>query len=844
MWNDLRYAVRTLSANRLFAAMAILSLALGIGANTAIYSFMDAILVRTLPVQNPEALVVLRWHSAPGPRPPIVRGITGSNWTDAEMGRVSPNLPYRAYEILSTNNPVLHPVAAFNNAWRLTALIRNQGSAVDGLYVSGAFFSVLGLGPAAGRLIGIEDDREGATPVAVLSHGFAQRRFGDPARALGEIVSINGVAFTTVGVTPPGFHGVNQGQALDIYLPQRASILVDRVYAGDPRAKYTDNRRYWCEIIGRLRPGVTQAQAQAALAPIFHQFASNEATNDAERANLPKLLVADASRGLDQLRRRFSKPLFFLMTLVGLILAIACANLANLLLARSAGRRREMAVRLSLGAGRARIIRQLLTESLLLATLGGLAGLLLAHWGIRGLAALVLGDSGSLALGAGLNWRVLAVTMGLAILTGVIFGLAPALQSTRVDLTTALKQTRAGESRKRIGAWLRVSLSQSLVVTQIAVSLLLLVAAGLFVRTLSNLNSIEVGFNRERILLFSVNARQAGYNNETMPRFFEDLHARLAAIPGVRSATASSLPLVSNTVNNGGITIPGFTGKDPDSSFLSVASNFFSTFEIPVLLGRPIDERDVAGAAKVAVVNEIFVKNYFAGQNPLGRRFRVCCGPAAPEVEIVGVSSNTRYSSLKEDVSPVAYFPYTYDPRSMGSLVFELRTAGDPLALAGAAREVVRQADSRIPVTGMNTQDAVIDSTIGQERTFASLCTAFALLAVAIACVGLYGTMAYSVARRTNELGLRMALGAQRKKLIWMVLREVFVMAAVGLAIGLPIALATTKFVKSFLFDLKPNDPWAIAGAAVVLVLAAVAAGYGPAWRASRIDPWNALRHE
>ena len=577
---------------------------------------------------------------------------------------------------------------------------------------------------------------------------------------------------------------------------------------------------------------------------MFHQFATNEAKNDAERAILPMLHVADASRGLDQLRRRYSKPLFFLMTLVGLILAIACANLANLLLARSAGRRREMAVRLSLGAGRGRIIRQLLTESLLLASLGGLAGLLFAHWGIRGLTVLLAGGNDSFVLESGLNWRVLVITMGLALLTGVLFGLAPALQSTRVDLTTALKQTRAGESRKRIGAWLRVSLSQSLVVTQIAVSLLLLVAAGLFVRTLSNLNSIDPGFNRERILLFAVNARQAGYSNEAMPRFFEDLRARLAAIPGVRSATASTLPMISNTVNNGGITVPGFAGNDPDSSFLSVAPDFFSTFEIPVLLGRPIDARDVASAAKVAVVNEIFVKNYFAGQNPLGRRFSVGRGPGATEVEIVGVSRNTRYSSLKEDVSPVAYFPYTYEPRSMASLTFELRTAGDPLALAGAAREVVRQADSRIPVTGMSTQDAVIEYTIGQERTFATLCTAFALLAVAIACVGLYGTMAYSVARRTNELGLRMALGAQRKLLIWMVLREVFVMAAVGLAIGLPIALATTKFVKSFLFDMKPNDPWAIAGAAVVLVLAALAAGYGPAWRASRIDPWNALRHE
>jgi macrolide transport system ATP-binding/permease protein len=554
--------------------------------------------------------------------------------------------------------------------------------------------------------------------------------------------------------------------------------------------------------------------------------------------------VLDASRGLDQMRRQYSKPLFFLMTLVGLILTIACANLANLLLARAAGRRREMAVRLSLGAGRMRIVRQLLTESLLLASLGGLLGLLFAHWGIRGLTVLMANGRESFLLDVALNSRVLAVTMGLAVLTGVLFGLAPALQSTRVDLTTALKQTRAGESRKRIGAWLKVSLSQTLVVTQIAVSLLLLVAAGLFVRTLSKLNSIEVGFNRENLLLFSVNARQAGYSQEAMPRFFANLHERFASIPGVRSASASNFGMVTQSMNSGRIQIPGLTDPDASAAFLSVAPKFFETMQIPILLGRAIDERDVAAGAKVAVVNEVFVKKYLGGQSPVGMRFRQGRSANATEYEIVGVARNARYHSLKNEIPAVAYNPYTHQPQTLGSLTFELRAAGDPLALVGAVREIVRQADSRIPVTDIRTQEAAIDQTIGQERTFATLCTAFALLAVAIACVGLYGTMAYSVARRTNELGLRMALGAQRKKLIWMVLREVFAMAAVGLAIGVPVALATTKFVQSFLFEMKPNDPWAIAGAAVVLVLAAVAAGYGPAWRASRIDPWNALRHE
>jgi predicted permease len=842
MLHDLRYALRTLRMNRLFAAMALLSLALGIGANTAIYSFMDAILVRTLPVNDPGSLVVLKWHTKG--RTAVINGINGSLYDDPETGQTSPNLPYRAFEILSKDNPVLQSVAGFNATFRSTVLVRGEGSWVSGLYVSGAFFGVLRIPPAAGRLIGADDDRDGAAPVAVISYGFAQRRFGSAAAAIGERATINDVPFVIVGVAPPGFYGLSPGQAQEIFMPQHASILTDRIYSGDPRAKYADTKFYWCEIIGRLKPGVKIAQAQAALEPMFHQFVNSVAANDRERVDLPKLIVADASRGLDNLRRQYSKPLYFLMTLVGLILMIACANLANLLLARTAGRRREMGVRLSLGAGRIRIVRQLLTESLLLASLGAALGVIFAHWGVKGLMVLVANGRDNFILDAGLNWRVLAVTTGVTLLTGILFGLAPALQSTRVDLASALRQTRAGEQRRRIGAWLRVSLSQTLVATQIAVSLLLLVAAGLFVRTLSKLNSVELGFNREQLLVFSVNARQAGYRNQALQQYFENLLARLSAIPGVRAATASESALVSHSVNGTSVAVPGYTGTRNDVSVLSVAQDFFSTMQIPMILGRAIGKRDVSAGAKVAVVNEVFAKTYFAGQNPIGKHFTLGKGTYAYDLEIQGVAKNARYSSLKGELPAVAYLPYTYNPRSMGYLVFELRATGDPMALANSAREVVRQADSRIPVTELRTQDAIIDQTIGQERTFATLCTAFALLAVAIACVGLYGTMAYSVARRTNEIGLRMALGAERRRLVWMVLREVCVMAAIGLALGLPVALATTKFVKSFLFDMKPNDPWAIAGAATVLIAAAVAAGYGPAWRASRIDPWTALRHE
>ncbi len=841
MLNDLRYACRTLYGNRLFAAMAILSLALGIGANTAIYSFMDGILVRSLPVQDPGSLVTLFWHSKD--RPEVAHSINGSMWRDDKLGRVSPNLPWASYEFLRKNNPVLSQIVAFRSTYRVTALIKGRGTVVEGLYVTGGFFGALGTPPAAGRLLTADDDREGVSPVAVVSYGFAQSHFGGAQQALSQTFTINDTPFAIIGVTHPAFPGISPGQRHDVYLPMMSSIQVDRIYAGDPRERFTNRNYFWAEILGRLKPGVTIAQAQAALSPIFQQWIGSVASTDKERKELPILGVEDASRGLDSLRRQYSKPLFFLMTLVGLILTIACANLANLLLARAAGRRREMAVRLSLGAGRRRIVRQLLTESVLLASLGALLGLVFAYWGIKGLTFLMANGRETFALTVDLNWRVLAVTMGLALLTGILFGLAPAIQSTKVDLTTALKQVRAGESRKRIGAWLKVSLSQALVVSQIAVSLLLLVAAGLFIRTLTKLNSVELGFNREHLLLFNVNARQAGYRDQAIAHFFDSLLQRMTTIPGVRSATASNNAMVANSVNSTSAVVPGFTGADSGVSYFNIAPNFLETMQIPVLLGRSVETRDVASAAKVAVVNEVFAKRFFGGQSPIGRRFGLGRGNQT-DIEIIGVARNARYSSLKGEIPAVAYVPYTEEPRSMGALTFELRAAGDPMSLVPAVRDIVRQADSRIPVTDIRTQDAVIDQTIGQERTFATLCTAFALLAVAIACVGLYGTTAYSVARRTNEIGLRMALGAERRSLIWMVLREVCVMSAVGLVIGLPVALGTTKFVKSFLFDMQPNDPLAIASAAVVLVLAAIAAGYGPAWRASRIDPWLALRDE
>jgi len=836
---DTGYALRTMAANPLFASMAVLSLALGIGANTAIYSFMEAILMRSLPVQNPQSLVVFKWHSKDFPA--VAHSFSGNNYKDPKTGLTTGNFPYPAFELLRADSSVCSSVFGFSGAGGLTVIVQGQADRGRGEYVTGSYFSGLGVPPAAGRLLNDDDDRAGS-PVIAVSYSYAQKRFMGPAQAVGQHVLINNQPFTVVGVTPPGFNGVDPAWTLDAYLPMHSAALLST--RATPDERYVDRKRYWIEIMGRLRPGVSQARAEARLAALFNPFIDSTATSAEERTDLPRFLLRPGATGLDQLRRRYSEPLYVLMTLVGLILAIACANIANLLLARAAGRRREIAVRLSLGADRSRVVRQLLTESVLLAFLGGAIGLLFAQQGVRILTVLIANGNPEFNIHASLNWNVLAVTLAISLITGVFFGLAPALQATRVDLVSALKQTRAGDAGFRLHrAWMRFSLSQALVAAQIAISLLLLVAAGLFLRTLANLGAVQLGFNREHVLIFSVDARQAGYREQALARFYGDLRGRLLTVPGVRNVTLSNYELVSGSLWKNGVAVPGALPNAPtDTVMLSVGPTFFATMQIPVLLGRDIEDRDQTGAAKV-VVNDVFARQFFGARNPIGRRIGMGRNAAA-DIEIVGVSEATRHQSLRDAIPAAVYLPYGQDVGDLYGMKYELRTAGDPLALAESVRRIVHQADSRIPVADISTQAAIIDQTIGQERTFATLCTWFALLAVLIACVGLYGTMAYSVARRTNEIGLRMALGARRGRLVWMVLREVISLAAAGLAIGLPVAYTLSHVVESYLFGMKAHDPLVMGAAPLVLIVAALAAGCGPAWRASRVDPWVALRNE
>lgn len=844
---DARYAFRGMASSKLFTGMAVLSLALGIGANTAIYSFMDGVMFRALPVKHSEQLVILNWRAKS--EAPVVHSHWGSNYDEPGGGTTSPNFPYSAFELLRDHNNVLASLFGHVGAGQLDLVIDGQAELRSGQYVTGGFFQGLGVPPAAGRVINQDDDRIGAPAIAVITDDYWRSRFGASPSVVGKHILINEKPFTIAGVAAPDFYGVSPNDKPSVFLPM-ANIALTRPESAE-EDMFHDGTYYWIELMGRLRTGVTFTQAQAQLAGPFHGFVQSTATKERERADLPALWLQEGGSGVDSLRRRYSKPLWILMAMVGLILAVACFNIANLLLARAASRRREIALRLSLGAGRFRIIRQLLTESVILALLSGIAGIGVAALCIRFLLLLLNNGNDDFTVNVGLDWRVLAFTLGVAFVSGIFFGLAPALQATHVDLTPALKETRASESRGKTRHFgVRLGLSQVLVVAQIGISLLLVVMAGLFVRTLTNLHSVSLGFNAENILIFNLDGTQAGYKDATLKRFYAELEQRFQSIPGVRGATSSDIPLVGGWNSSTGIKVPGIPEppegqRGPNTSIAQVGTTFFETMEIPILAGRPIDKGDVEGAPAVGVVNQVFAEKYFHGENPVGRHFRLG-GTNGNDIEIVGVARTARYSSLKRAIPAVTYTGWLQSPktRRLQEMFFELRTTGNPLALANTVRQIVHQVGPEVPVANMTTQSRRIDQTILQERTFAQLCACFGGLALLMACVGLYGTMAYAVARRTGEIGIRMALGATRGHVVWMVLREVVALCAFGLLIGLGSAYKTTAFVKSFLFGVGPNDPLAIGVSAAILAACALLAGYLPAFRASRIDPMVALRNE
>ena len=843
MLSDLRLALRQLAKSPGFTAVAVLSLALGIGANTAIFSLVNEFLLRSLPVKAPGELVLFRYVSgAKGTQ--MSRSEWGNSYTDAAGLRNGTSFPVLAYERFQASHPGLTDVFAYAGMSQVNVLIDGQPEvSVTAQLVSGGYHAGLGVTAILGRTLTPDDDRAAAAPVAVISERYWQNRFGRSPDVLGRTLLVNKSPATIVGVTAPGFDGVGQaGETNDISLP-----LAQVARYREDAAELVQGWYWWIRIMGRLAPGATREQVGAVLEPVFQQAAVEgwESGRSMDRSPrnppaAPTLAVDPGAQGELDTRRQYRQPLQVLMGLVSLVLLAACANVANLLLARGAARRREIAVRLALGAGRARIVRQLFAEAFLLASLGASLGLLLA-WASRGVLVTLLPFAGTTTrFDLPLDLTVLAFAAGVAFATAILFGLAPALRATRLDLSAEFQGgTRAP------GLAGRSRLSQLLMVVQIALSLVLLVSTGLFVRTLGNLRNVDAGFNRDQLVLFRLDTLSAGYKDHA-PLQLRVLE-RLQQLPGVESATWSQVALLNRGRWSSSITLPGYTpppGTSMSVNMNALAPNFLAAMGIPVLLGRGFTAQDVAGAPKVAVVNQAFVEKFFAGQNPVGRRYSTG-GPgatAANEVEIVGVVRNAKYTSLREATAPAVYVPALQ--RVTGMANYAVRARGDMAALFPAIRAAVREIDPTLPVLGLRTQDEQLDRNHAQERLFAQLSGFFGLLALALACVGLYGLMSYNVLRRTGEIGVRMALGALPGQILRMILKESLGLVCLGVAAGLGAAYAASRLVATMLFGLNATDPVTYGAVALLLVAVALLAALLPARRAARTDPLVALRSE
>lgn len=846
---DVHYGLRQLHRTPAMAAVVVLSLALGIGANTAIFSLMDAVMLKNLPVKKPDELVLLQWTTRQkgGPPDAVMSSLHGDFSQSRTGGMESTSFSYPAFQEFRAQNKVFSDVFAFQSAGRVNMNVGGHTSLVSGEMVTGDYFSGLGVAPVLGRAITDADVKAGAPPVAVISYGLWKRQFGGSSSATGKTITLNGVPFTLVGVAPSEFFGVQPGGKLDVWVPISTQPQILPQWDRPGESWFTERNRWWVVIMGRLKTGVTSQQALASMSVLFSQSMTAGLNTPPKAQLLPQIEIAPASQGLNHLRKQFSKPLWVLMTLVGLVLLIACANVANLLLARATTRHREIAVRLALGAGRRRLVRQLLTESILLAAMGGVAGLVFAFWGTHILLALIAGGREPVWLVVSPDLAILSFTAVLSLLTGILFGLAPALRATRVDLTPALKQNTGMVSAERGG---RSKLSRTLVVAQVAGCLLLLTAAGLFVRTLENLENQNLGFDKQSLLLFKIDAGQAGYKGARLRSFYQQLLARIQSLPGVRSASFSGDGLIGAGMEIRGISVEGYsseTGREDQSAWTNtVGPDFFKTTEIKVLLGRGIEASDTKNSPKVAVVNEVLARQIFGKANPVGHRFGFgrATNPA-DEYAIVGVVQNAKYEELRRPAPPTLYVPYRQISESgWPSVYFEVRTAGDPLTMVPTLRRIVSAMDDEVPLADVRTESEKIDQALMQERLFARLSSFFGGLALLLACLGLYGVVSYAVAQRTGEIGVRVALGAQRRDILGMFLRETATLVIVGIAIGLPLTLVSTRVVSSFLFGLKADDPITIATATALAVGVALFSGYWPARRAAKVDPMVALRHE
>ena len=879
---DLKFGLRMLAKNPGFTAVAVLTLALGIGANTAIFSLIDAVMLRMLPVHDPSQLVVLRWSAHKKPRRNSTSSFGDCDWRDDNKNPSGCSLPYPFFEQIRTQKDVFSGATAFAGPAQLVLSGNGLARIARGEIVSGDYFSTLGVKAAAGRTLGPDDDTPSAPPAVVLSYAYWQTAFaGDPA-AVGRTILLNSVPFTIVGVAEPGFTRLTPGKTQDLFLPLSMLPRMNIDWGKERDIRGASN--WWLVVVARLKPGVSRGQAQAAATLVFRNEMLHGAKPASKESDDPKVALIPAQQGLTGERIFFSQPLYVLMCAVGFVLLIACANVAGLLLARAAARQKEMAVRQALGAGRWTIVRQLLTESVTLSLAGGALGVLFASWGVRVMtsSALLASADNPFPFAVEPDWRAFAFTLSISLLTGILFGLAPALRSARLSLTPALKENASTLPGGGMQAGRRWHLDKALVVVQVGLSMIVLVGAGLMVRTLQNLHSINPGFDTRNVLLFGINPTLEKYTDSQIQSLYRNLQDRLAALPGVISASYSSDALLSGSLWTSDVHVEGQPQKATEEvDMLATGPDFLKTMRIPLLEGRTFTTADfdlaaqaaasgespqqtaspsgVLSAAKASaaasspipvLVNAAFVHHFFANQNPLGKLLTQgdsedTSGNSAvgkPKVrrwEIVGIVGDTKYSVMRREIHPAVYVPLTG-----GGAYFEVRTALDPSSLVPAVRDLVMRLDSNLPLFYVHTQRESIESLMTQERVIARLASFFGLLALLLACVGLYGLLSYEVTRRTREIGIRISLGAERRDVARLIVMRGMRLTAAGVCAGTAGGLALTRILSSLLYDVRPTDWPTYSLVALLLAGVAFLASYIPAWRAARVDPMVALRYE